>query len=129
MCIQFPSSPSLRNGGEQLLSLSEFDELRVAKQPNASMAAAGSTSANVELDQILDLNHVAETSSASNATAAAAAVNDNGPIIAFEDSITSPKPEPPVAGKISKPRLVNRSNYYASHADLFRFALLMATAR
>ena len=128
MCIQFPSSPSLRNGGEQLLSLSEFDELRVAKQPNASMAAAGSTSANVELDQILDLNHVAETSSASNATAAAA-VNDAGPIIAFEDSITSPKPEPPVAGKISKPRFVNRSNYYASCADLFRFALLMATAR
>ena len=105
--IQFPSSPSLRNGGEQLLSLSEFDELRVAKQPNASMAAAGSSSANVELDQILDLNHVAETSSASNATAAAA-VND-GPIIAFEDSITSPKPEPPVAGKISKPQFVCQS--------------------
>ena len=63
------------------------------------MAAAGSASANVELDQILDLNHVAETTGDSNAAAAA----NEGPIIAFEDSITSPKPEPPVAGKIGKP--------------------------
>ena len=94
-----PSSPSNRNGGETLLSLSEFDELRATKQPNASMAAAGSASANVELDQILDLNHVAETTGDSNAAAAA----NEGPIIAFEDSITSPKPEPPVAGKIGKP--------------------------
>ena len=94
--VQFLSSFSLRNGGDQLLSLSEFDELRVTKQPNTSMVAAGSTSASVELDQILDLNHVAETSGDSNATAAAV----DGPIIAFEDSITSPKPEPPVAGKL-----------------------------
>ena len=79
-----------------MLSLSEFDELRATKQPNAAMAAAGSTSANVELDQILDLNHAPETASA--AAEAAVAVNE-GPIIAFEDSITSPKPEPPVAGK------------------------------
>ena len=85
-----------------MLSLSEFDELRATKQPNASMAAAGSTSANVDLDQILDLNHVAETSGNAAAAAAVGAVNE-GPIIAFEDSITSPKPEPPVAGKIGKP--------------------------
>ena len=80
-----------------MLSLSEFDELRATKQPNASaMASAGSTSA-VELDQILDLNHAPETSGAA-AAEVVAAVNE-GPIIAFEDSITSPKPEPPVAGK------------------------------
>ena len=82
-----------------MLSLSEFDELRATKQPNAAITAAGSTSANVELDQILDLNHAAETSG--DAAAAAVAVNE-GPIIAFEDSITSPKPEPPVAGKTTK---------------------------
>ena len=69
--VQFLSSFSLRNGGDQLLSLSEFDELRVTKQPSTSMVAAGSTSASVELDQILDLNHVAETSGDLNATAAA----------------------------------------------------------
>ena len=102
--VQFLSSFSLRNGGDQLLSLSEFDELRVTKQPSTSMVAAGSTSAGVELDQILDLNHVAETSGDLNATAAA-----DGPIIAFEDSITSPKPEPPVAGKIRKPLVILRT--------------------
>ena len=86
-----------------MLSLSEFDELRATKQPNASAmaaAAAGSTSANVELDQILDLNHAPETSGAA-AAEVVADVNE-GPIIAFEDSITSPKPEPPVAGKTTK---------------------------
>ena len=105
--VQFLSSFSLRNGGDQLLSLSEFDELRVTKQPNTSMVAAGSTSASVELDQILDLNHVAETSGDLNATAAAS----DGPIIAFEDSITSPKPkpEPLVAGKIRKPLVILRT--------------------
>ena len=41
-----------------------------------------------------------ETSGA--AAEVVAAVNEAGPIIAFEDSITSPKPEPPVAGKTTK---------------------------
>ena len=98
MPLYFIFNVLLRNSGEQLLSLSEFDELRATKQPNASaMASAGSTSA-VELDQILDLNHAPETS---GAAAEVVAVNE-GPIIAFEDSITSPKPEPPVAGKTTK---------------------------
>ena len=87
-----------------MLSLSEFDELRATKQPNAAAAmaaaAAGSTSASVELDQILDLNHAPETTSGA-AAEVVAAVNE-GPIIAFEDSITSPKPEPPVAGKTKR---------------------------
>lgn len=99
----------------------------MTKQPNTSLAAAGSTSANVELDQILDLNHVAETSG--DSTAAGDSVNViDGPIIAFEDSITSPRPEPPVAGKISKPRFTHGTKG-AYFAHFFRFALLMATAR
>jgi len=98
--VQMKEQTDNENGGDQLLSLSEFDELRVTKQPNTSLAAAGSTSANVELDQILDLNHVAETSG--DSTAAGDSVNViDGPIIAFEDSITSPRPEPPVADLLS----------------------------
>ena len=104
-----------------MLSLSEFDELRATKQPNAAIAAAGSTSANVELDQILDLNHAAETS---GDAAAAAAVNE-GPIIAFEDSITSPKPEPPVAGKTTKDSLL-WVRIYIELISPFRSALLTA---
>ena len=106
-----------------MLSLSEFDELRATKQPNAAIAAAGSTSANVELDQILDLNHAPETTSGA-AAEVVAAVNE-GPIIAFEDSITSPKPEPPVAGKTTKDSLL-WVRIYIELISPFRSALLTA---
>ena len=66
------------------------------KQASAAVNDAAAAN-NVELDQILDLGSMTETTAAAAVGAAAAAGAE--PIIAFEEnSITSPKPEPPVAG-------------------------------